>query len=148
MRKDFIISPYQIYESAVLGADAILLIARILSKEKLKAFEELARDLNMDALVEIHSEEDLEAVEYAGSRLIGINNRNLASFETDTNNATKLVSRLGSGCVAIAASGIALEEDIDKNLTAGIHSFLIGESLVKAPCAESLIKSFINRTVK
>ena len=132
LRKDFLISSYQIYESAVLEADAVLLIARILSKQQLKDFLSLCQELDLDSLVEVHSDKDLENATLAGAALIGINNRNLSSFETDINIATRMVSQLEPFQTAGAASGIHSKEDIQLNLTCGITNFLIGESLVRA----------------
>lgn len=133
LRKDFIISTYQVYESAVLGADAILLIVRCLSKNQLQELVHLCKELNFDTLVEVHTEDDLEAATSAGARLIGINNRNLKTFETDINIAMHLNSLLNEKQVPVAASGISGPEDIAKNLEFGIYNFLIGESIVRAP---------------
>lgn len=144
LRKDFLISDYQIYESAVLGADAVLLIARILTADALKTLLALSRDLGMDALVEIHNEQDLETAQGAGARLIGINNRNLSSFETDLDTATRLCKALDTDQIPVAASGIANRDDIDRNLLAGIHHFLIGESLVKAKDTVTFMQSLID----
>jgi len=143
LRKDFIVSSYQIYESAALEADAVLLIVRILSKIQLKNYLSLIRELEMDALVEIHSEEDLEYAANAGARLVGINNRNLSSFETDISTSTRLVSMFEPGMIPVAASGISSEDDILKNLDAGIFNFLIGESLVRAENTKYFLKSLL-----
>jgi indole-3-glycerol phosphate synthase len=133
LRKDFIISEYQLYESAVLGADAILLIARCLSENLLNELIALSNELKMDVLVEIHTAYDLEIATRAGAELIGINNRNLQTFETDISIAMHLVSLLKDYQLPVAASGIRNREDIEKNLNFGLNNFLIGESLVKAP---------------
>lgn len=143
LRKDFLISEYQMFESAVLGADAVLLIARILGKDEMKQLLQLSKDLGMDALVEIHSEEDLESAHGAGATLIGINNRNLASFETDISTATRLCASLSSDQIPVAASGISTRSDIEKNLAVGIHHFLIGESLVRADDTTAFLTSLI-----
>jgi indole-3-glycerol phosphate synthase len=132
LRKDFIISPYQVYESALLGADCILLIAKILTKKEAKTLYDLATALNMDVLMEIHSEDELSHIDYCNAKLVGINNRNLNSFATDTKNAVTIVSKLGRDIIPVAASGIASKTDITKNLDAGINNFLIGESLVRS----------------
>ncbi|MFH2066950.1 MAG: indole-3-glycerol phosphate synthase TrpC [Pseudomonadota bacterium] len=145
LRKDFLISSYQIYESVLLGADAVLLIARILSREQLKDYLMLCRELNLDALVEIHNPEDLENAIWAKAALIGINNRNLSSFDTDIRIAMELVSRLEPYQTPVAASGISGREDIVRNLSYGIHNFLIGESLVKAKDPAGLIRSLTGR---
>ena len=132
LRKEFIISRYQVYEAAAAGADAILLIARILTPEKLDRLYTLCRDLGMDALVEIHTPEDARVVSACGARLVGINNRNLSTFETDIAIAIDLVARLTSGQVPVAASGISGSADIQQNLNAGIFNFLVGESIVRS----------------
>ena len=132
LRKEFIISSYQVYEAATAGADAILLIARILSAEKLDRLYALCRDLGMEALVEIHTPEDARTVAVCGARLVGINNRNLSTFETDIANAMDLVARLAPGQVPVAASGISRPADIQRNLKAGIFNFLVGESIVRS----------------
>ncbi len=132
LRKDFMISSYQLYESAVLGADAILLIVRILSGEQLRDYIKLSHELGLDALVEVNSEKDLDSASRANAELIGINNRNLSSFETDINTAMNISSLLEPQQVAVAASGIRDRNDIEKNKEFGIYNFLIGESLVKA----------------
>lgn len=132
LRKEFIISRYQVYESAVAGADAVLLIARILNPAKLNQLYRLCRELGMDALVEIHTPGDAEVVAATDARLVGINNRNLSTFETDIAIAMDLVSRLTPDQVPVAASGISGPADIQKNLTAGIFNFLVGESIVRS----------------
>ena len=132
LRKEFIIDPYQVYESRAAGADAILLIARILSPYHLQVLFELTHDLGMDALVEIHSESDYKAAHEAGAKLIGINNRNLATFDTSIDTALNLAGMLDSGEVPVTASGIRSRADIERNLDGGIFTFLIGESLVRS----------------
>ena len=132
LRKEFIVSSYQVYEAAAAGADAILLIARILTAEKLDRLYALCRDLGMDALVEIHTPADARTVAACGARLVGINNRNLSTFNTDIAIAMDLVSRLAPGQVPVAASGISSPADIQRNLKAGIFNFLVGESIVRS----------------
>jgi len=132
LRKEFIISPYQVYEAAAAGADAILLIARILTAKKLDRLYALCRELGMDALVEIHTPDDAGTVAACGARLVGINNRNLSTFKTDIAIAMDLVARLAPGQVPVAASGISNSADIQQNLNAGIFNFLVGESIVRS----------------
>jgi len=148
LRKDFMISSYQFYESCVLGADAVLLIARILSKTQLKDYLDLSSELNLDALVEINSEEDLKSANNAGAKLIGINNRNLSSFDTDIKTAMGLSSLLDADQIAVAASGITKKEDIIRNQSSGIHNFLIGESLVRAENTIDFLKALCSLQVK
>lgn len=145
LRKDFIISPYQIYESAVLGADAILLIVRILKEEQIKDFLQLAGELKLDVLTEVHSHEELETAAKAGAKLVGVNNRNLKSFETDIQRAAGMVSRFSSEMIAVAESGIHSREDIVMLQKAGIFNFLIGESIVRAPDPEAFLRVLMGR---
>ena len=144
LRKDFIISDYQVYEAAARGADAVLLIVRILSEFRLAELLDLCADLDMDALVEVHTPADLEIAARTGAVLIGINNRNLASFDTDIRTAMDMVASLESGQIPIAASGIASRADIEQNLTAGIRNFLVGESLVRAQDPETFLTRLKN----
>ncbi|HHC25274.1 MAG TPA: indole-3-glycerol phosphate synthase TrpC [Desulfobacterales bacterium] len=144
LRKDLLISSYQLYESAVLGADAVLLIVRILSQEQLRDYLRLSKDLELDALVEVHSEEELESATRAGAALIGINNRNLRSFETNIETAMNMASLLEPSQIAVAESGIRGREDIEKLQNSGIHNFLIGESLVRASDPQAFLKSLIS----
>ncbi len=132
LRKDFILSAYQVYESVVYGADAILLIVRMLSQRQLTDYLQLAESLGLDTLVEIHRKADLDTACRAGARLIGINNRDLSTFQTDTKRAVDLVRRLSTDQVPVAASGIHGRDDIEAGLKAGIHNFLIGEHLVRS----------------
>lgn len=144
LRKEFIISEYQIYESAAHEADAVLLIARILSTAQIEAYLALCRELGLDALVEVHSEEDLSSASLAGADLIGINNRNLQTFETRIETSIRLAPLLSPGQVAVAASGIQNADDIRVLKTAGIFNFLIGESLVRAGSAENFLKTLLD----
>jgi indole-3-glycerol phosphate synthase len=141
MRKEFIVSRYQVYEACVAGADAILLIARILTPDQLAKLYALCRKLGMDALVEIHTREDARMVADTDARLVGINNRNLSTFETDIEIAMDLASRLTSAQIPVAASGIARPDDIRDNLNAGIFNFLVGESIVRSGDPVQFIQS-------
>jgi indole-3-glycerol phosphate synthase len=132
LRKEFIISRYQVYEAAAAGADAILLIARLLNLQKLEQLYALGRQLGMAALVEIHTPEDARKAVACGARLVGINNRNLATLETDITRSVELVSLLAPGQIAVAASGISGPADIQSNCAAGIFNFLVGESIVRS----------------
>ncbi|MFZ5571326.1 MAG: indole-3-glycerol phosphate synthase TrpC [Thermodesulfobacteriota bacterium] len=143
LRKDFTVSAYQLVESAAVGADAVLLIVRILTPGQLGDYLGLCRELDLDCLVEVHSEADLETAVAAGARLIGINNRNLSSFETDIGNAMRMVSRMTSGQIPVAASGITDRQDIEGNLKCGIRHFLIGESLVRSADPEEHLRRLL-----
>ncbi len=144
LRKDFMLTSYQIYESAVINADAILLIARILEKNQLKDYLDLSGSLGMDALVEIHSGEDLTKTVGMDARLIGINNRNLKSFDVDMNIAARLSRSLSPDQIPVAASGIRTREDIIACRDAGIYHFLIGESIVRADDPEAFIRELLS----
>jgi len=146
LRKDFIISSYQIYESSALGADAVLLIVRILSENQIKDYMTLCNQLKLETLVEVHSEKDLEIATNAGALLIGINNRNLSSFETDIEISMRLSRLIKPEQTAVAASGIKGRKDIEKNLSFGIYNFLIGESIVTSGNPAEFIKSLLFRT--
>ncbi len=146
LRKDFVISEYQVYESVVKGADAVLLIVRCLSENQLTELIHLSRELKIDTLVEIHTEQDLETATRAGAQLIGINNRNLKTFETDLEIAMHLVTRMKKHQVPVVASGIQNREDIEKNLEFGLNNFLIGESLVKASDPAGFISKLLGKT--
>lgn len=143
LRKEFIISAYQLYESRAAGADAVLLIVRILSAERLNALLDLCGELGMDALVEIHTPDEYAAAHAAGARLIGINNRNLATFDTDVQTALQMAALLAPGEVPVAASGIGGRADIERNLAGGIFNFLVGESLVRARDRRAFLKELI-----
>lgn len=145
LRKDFIISEYQIYETAAMGADAALLIVRVLSREQLRDYLRLCHELNLDALVETHSKEEIEAAIQAEARIVGINNRNLSSFETDIRTAAEMVSLLANDQIPVAESGIRTREDIELLQGFGIHNFLIGESLVRSPDPRMFLKSLRNQ---
>lgn len=143
MRKEFIISEYQVVESAALGADAILLIARILELGQLRQYLSLCRDLKLEALVEVHSLEDIKKVSQTEAHLIGINNRDLATFDTQLSRALELRHQLRRDQIPIVASGIRNEDDVRLNCRAGLNNFLIGESLVRAASPGDRLKSFL-----
>ncbi len=132
LRKDFILDPYQVVESAASGADAILLIVRMLGDSQLSELFGAAGEYGMDALVEIYDEADLERANDIGARLIGINNRDLRTFNTSCEVARGMVSRLSGDQVAVAASGISCRADMERSFSVGVSRFLIGESLVRA----------------
>src|SRR5208283_207986 len=132
LRKDFLISSYQVYESATIGADAVLLIVRALLPQLLRDLISLCESIGLDALVEVHDESEYEIAEKAGARLIGINNRNLKTFETDISTSIHLAGRKASGHVLVAESGIHNRSDVERLIDAGISNFLIGESLMRS----------------
>lgn len=132
LRKDFVVSSYQVREAAAWGADAVLLIARILSRDQIDDYLSLCAEFNMEALVEIHNEADLEKIRPTKAVLIGINNRDLTTFATDLRRAMDLVRCLAPNQIPVAASGIANPDDVRRNVAVGLRNFLVGESLVRA----------------
>ena len=141
LRKDFIFDPYQVYEASANKADAVLLIARILEKELLEDLLALTHALGIDALVEIHNEEDLEKIEGSGARIIGINNRDLTSFNTNLEVSLQLAGSLQQKQIIVAASGIFSHKDIQRYPEERIHAFLVGESIVRAEDRVAFLKS-------
>lgn len=132
LRKDFIIDEYQIYEARAAGADAVLLIANILSDHQLKEYLEIAGTLGMDALVEVHTLEELERVQQTPATLVGINNRNLATFITDIQNTFDLLPYCDKRCLVISESGVSNGAEANRLQMAGVRGVLVGEGLVKA----------------
>ena len=143
LRKDFILAPYQVYESAAMGADAILLIVRILPDDELQQLFWLARDLGLDVLVEIHNEAEAERANRLGARLVGINNRDLSRFDTDVARAHQLAAALHPDTVVVAASGIAGVAEVHTTVAAGVTRFLIGEALVRAADPSALLRALL-----
>jgi indole-3-glycerol phosphate synthase len=134
LRKDFVLDPYQIDEARAHGADAVLLIVRALRGDELRTLRGRAVGLGLDALVEVHDEEDLERALEAGADLVGINNRDLASFETDLGVTERLAPRLaGRGVVVVAESGIFTHADVRRLEAAGADAVLVGEALMREP---------------
>ncbi len=132
LRKDFVVDEYQIYESRVLGASAILLIVRALSRAQLGDYLKLAHALGLTALVEVHDEEELECALEGEARLIGINNRNLADFTVDLSTTERLAPLLPRDRVCVAESGILTAADVERVASAGAHAVLVGEALMRA----------------
>ena len=132
LRKDFTIDPYQIYEARIIGADAILLIAAILNDEQLKEYRELAESLQLDALVEVHDEEEMQRAIGSGAKILGVNNRNLKDFTIDLHNTGRLAPMVPEGCLLIAESGILGDEDVRYLKETGANGFLIGRALMES----------------
>lgn len=147
LRKDFIIEPYQVYESAAIGADAILLIVRILDDETMHSLYKLARELGLDVLTEVFDEEDARRATELKATLIGINNRDLSHFKTDINHAARIARLLPESASIVAASGIHSSADIELNLKCGIRRFLIGEALVKEDDPVTTLREWIGESV-
>tara|TARA_B100001013_G_C24615169_1_gene444868 strand:+ start:396 stop:1190 length:795 start_codon:yes stop_codon:yes gene_type:complete len=131
LRKDFIVDEYQIYESRYRGADCILLIVAALTRSQLKDYHDLARELNLDVLIEVHTvNETLRAVNI-NPNLIGINNRNLETFEVDLENTKHLVKDIPQEILIVSESGIKTREDVQKIYSYGVNIFLVGEAFMK-----------------
>jgi indole-3-glycerol phosphate synthase len=133
LRKDFIVDPYQIYESAFYGADAVLLIARILTEETLLACIQAADRLGLEPLVEVHSEDDLRLALGTGATVIGINHRDLRTFTMDPQLTERLLPKIPSGKILVSESGLQTAQDVQHMKTLGVHAVLIGEALMTAP---------------
>jgi indole-3-glycerol phosphate synthase len=133
LRKEFIIDPYQVYETRAIGADAILLIAAILTEGQLRDHLTLAVSLGLAALVEVRDREELEKALAAGAEIVGINNRDLKTFVTDLRTSITLAPLIPKGRIAVSESGIRTRAEIETLLKAGIRAFLIGETLIAAP---------------
>ena len=137
LRKDFIVDEYQIYESKLIGADCILLIASILNDEELKNFSEIAERLKLDYIIEVHDEKELQRVKHFSNAIIGVNNRNLKTFDVDINNSVELKKIFEGENIFIAESGIKSKKDIEYLQQHNINVFLIGESLMKGDFFET-----------
>ncbi|WMM24393.1 indole-3-glycerol phosphate synthase TrpC [Tissierella sp. MB52-C2] len=140
LRKDFIIDSYQIYQSKALGADAILLIAALLTKKELIEFQKIAKDINLQCLVEVHDLDELVKVLEVGTEIIGINNRNLKTFEVKVETTEKLIRYIPKDKVVISESGISNRKDMEYLKTIGVDGVLIGESFMKSKSIEDKIK--------
>jgi indole-3-glycerol phosphate synthase len=132
LRKDFTIDAYHVYQAAAHGADAILLIAAILSERQMRDFRELAEHYRMAVLVEVHDEEELEPAIASGARFIGVNNRNLHTFEVSLETSIRLAEKIPAGAVRVAESGIHSSADVQRLRSAGYQAFLVGEHLMKS----------------
>jgi indole-3-glycerol phosphate synthase len=145
LRKDFIFDDYQVYESAVAGADAILLIVAALDDYNLVRLRKLAEDeLGLDALVEVHTAGEMKRAIASGAQLIGINNRDLKSFEVTLDTSVTLSAMAPSGTVLVAESGLASHQELSRLLECGFKGFLIGEALMRADDPENALRSLIN----
>jgi indole-3-glycerol phosphate synthase len=145
LRKDFILEEVQIFESAALGADALLLIVSLFSPPQLTALLALTHSLGLEALVEVHTEAEMAAALTAGARVIGINSRNLHTFEMFPDRALELAPLAPPEATLVAASGIRNRADIERYEAAGIRGFLIGETLVRQGEPGKKLKEFLGR---
>ncbi|HET7364350.1 MAG TPA: indole-3-glycerol phosphate synthase TrpC [Burkholderiales bacterium] len=145
LRKDFVIEPYQVWESRAMGADCILLIAACLSKGEMRELERLAQELRMAVLVEVHDAHELEVALTLTTPLIGINNRNLKSFETRLETTLDLLPRVPRNRMVITESGILSGDDVSRMRSAGIRAFLVGEAFMRAPDPGAALRGLFER---
>lgn len=132
LRKDFVIDPWQVRESRMLGADCILLIAACLSREEMLGLERIAHSLGMAVLVEVHDAEELEKASVLSTPLLGINNRNLKTFETRLETTLDLLPRVSKGRIVVTESGILAPEHVARMLGHGVETFLVGEAFMRS----------------
>ncbi len=133
LRKDFTIDPHQIYEARCIGADAILLIAAILTTQQLREYQAIARSIGLDVLIEVHDREELERVLELNPSMVGINNRNLKTFVTDLKTTEELTAHIPAGVTVVSESGISQPGEIDWLKSVGSHAVLIGEHFMRQP---------------
>lgn len=133
LRKDFIVDEYQIIETRVLPADCVLLIVSALDRTQLATFHEIALELGLDVLVEVHNESELEQALLIEARLIGINNRDLKTFRTDLAVTERLAPLIPASIQVVSESGIHARSDVDRLRACGVHAFLVGEAFMRAP---------------
>jgi indole-3-glycerol phosphate synthase len=145
LRKDFIIDLYQIYETRFLQADAILLIAGVLENEQLREYSGLAQSLGLSVLCEIHSQGELDKALYSDARIIGINNRDLTTFSVDLKTTTNLAPLVPADRIIVSESGIRTRQDIEILMKAGIHAFLIGETLMQSADMGQKLREFLGK---
>ena len=140
LRKDFMVEPYQVFESRALGADCILLIAACLEPARMAELEAIAHALGMAVLVEVHDATELDAALALKTPLIGINNRNLRTFETRLEATLDLLPRIPAGRIVITESGILGSPDVSRMRRAGVNAFLVGEAFMRAPDPGAALK--------
>jgi len=139
LRKDFTVDEYQIYEAKALGADAVLLICALLDTATIKYYIKICDELGLSALVEAHTEEEIHSALSAGARIIGVNNRNLATFEVDIHHCIRLRKLVPSSIIYVAESGIKTAEDISLLKAHRVNAVLIGETLMRSSCKKETI---------
>ena len=144
LRKDFIVDPWQIWETRASGADTFLLIAAILSDAALRELLELGRSLKMEPLVEVHTGEELDRVLGTGARIIGVNNRDLRDFQVHLETSLTLVESIPEDCIAVSESGLRSHEDLLRLRRAGFDAFLIGEHLMTDPDPTATMRALID----
>ncbi|MBL3529386.1 MAG: indole-3-glycerol phosphate synthase TrpC [gamma proteobacterium endosymbiont of Lamellibrachia anaximandri] len=145
IRKDFFIDPYQVYEARILGADCILLIVACLEDGQMQALNDLAHELGMDVLIEVHDEPELERALKVENRLIGINNRNLRTFDVSLDTSLRMLKRIPDDRILVTESGIHTRDDVALMRSNGVDAFLVGEAFMRAEDpGEKLAELFFN----
>lgn len=144
LRKDFIIDPYQLHEARAGGADAVLLIVAALDQPTLRALHEQARELGLDALVEVHDRAELARANEVGGRLIGINNRDLRDFSVDVERTFALLEEIPDGGVVVSESGIATAAQLRRLEQRGVRAVLVGETLMRSPDPEGALRELLS----
>lgn len=143
LRKDFIVTRYQILEAKVAGADAVLLIVAALSPERLVELQQIAAGVGLDCLVEVHDDEEMDVAIEAGAEIIGVNNRNLHSLEVDPETALRLLPDAPAGTIVVAESGIRSREDVQRLEDAGVDAILVGETLMRSDDTEEAVRMLL-----
>lgn len=133
LRKDFVLDPWQVWEARAAGADSLLLIAAVLGDAALRELLALSRELKMEPLVEVHTPEELGRALDAGARIVGVNNRDLRTFDVRLETSLELVEQISGGCIAVSESGLQTHEDLQRLRDAGFDAFLVGEQLMQSP---------------
>ncbi len=143
LRKDFIVDPWQVWETRAAGADAFLLIVAILDDGTLRELLELGRELKMEALVEVHSRNELKRAADIGAKIIGVNNRDLKTFEVRLETSLELVREIPDECIPVSESGIRTHDDLERLRVAGFDAFLIGEHLMTMPDPANALRELL-----
>jgi indole-3-glycerol phosphate synthase len=143
LRKDFIVDPWQVWETRAAGADSFLLIAAVLNDAALRDLLELGRTLKMEALVEVHSRDELERVLDAGARIIGVNNRDLRDFQVHLETSLSLVEAIPEQCIAVSESGLRTYDDLARLQGAGFDAFLIGEQVMQSADPAAALRALL-----
>ena len=143
LRKDFIVDPWQVWETRAAGADSFLLIAAVLNDAELRDLLDLGRTLKMEALVEVHSREELQRVLDAGARIIGVNNRDLRDFQVHLETSLALAEAIPEECIAVSESGLRTYEDLVRLQHAGFDAFLIGEHVMKSADPATALRALL-----
>lgn len=144
LRKDFVLDEYEVYRSRLMGADAVLLIAALLSDEQLRSLVLAGREAGIDTLVEVHDEKEVARALGCGARLIGVNNRDLRTFEVDLEISRRLAGLLPAGVTAVSESGLKGREDLRSLAQAGYRGFLIGEQLMRSPRPGDVLREMLS----